>query len=186
MNTDEIFNILNANNKTKKHFKGVFPSDCLPIKKLKKPAFVVANTDDRYSPGQHWVSFWFPKNVKNGDNSIGYYFDSFGTEPVNKHFLKFLKTNCKKFISNTQQLQGNFSSTCGHWCCMYYYYTCRGRSLKEFLKMFSKKNLDLNDKKVVHLYMKHLINQPKSKTKVNTQKGGKKFRVCQSCRPRIS
>lgn len=135
MNTDEINHVLNSNKKTKKFFKGVFPSDCLPTKKLKRPAFVVANTDDRYSPGSHWICMYFPK----GENTPGYYFDSIGIQPLNDHFLKFLKTNCKKFFSNNQQLQGNFSSTCGHWCCVYVYYRCMGKSLKHFLKKFSKK-----------------------------------------------
>lgn len=96
MNTYQLYNVLSKNDKTKKNFKGVFPSDDLPAKKLRKPAFVVANTDDRYSPGEHWICFYFPKQK----GSPGYYFDSISVGPLNEHFIKFLKTNCKRIYSN--------------------------------------------------------------------------------------
>lgn len=52
----ELINASSSNAKTRKEFKGVFPSDCLPKQKLKKPAFVLANTQDRFSPGMHWIA----------------------------------------------------------------------------------------------------------------------------------
>ena len=64
MNTLELINVLSENKKTRINFKGVFPSDCLQKKKLKKPAIVIANTQDKYSPGLHWVGFYFPKKGK--------------------------------------------------------------------------------------------------------------------------
>lgn len=179
MNTNQIYGAMVGNAETKKSFKGVFPADCLPLKKLKKPAFVIANTDDRYSAGQHWVCFYFPKK----EDAPGHYFDSFGGKPTKKEFLIFLKRNCKKIVHNKQQLQGNLSSTCGHWSCVYGYYRCIGQNLKNFLKMFSKKNLELNDTKIVHLYHKHFAS---TKAPLHSQKGGRKTKkICQTCKPRI-
>lgn len=148
MNTLEIIYALSKNKKTIIHFKGVYPSDCLP-KKLKKPAFIIANTEGRHSPGQHWIGIYCPKNGK------GQFFDSFGQAPTNKHFLKFLENNCTSFSYNKKRLKGDFSTTCGQWCCVYMYYKCMGKSLRQFLQMFGK-NFEMNDNKVLHLYHKYL------------------------------
>lgn len=167
MNTLQLLETLNENGKTHKHFKGVFPSDCLPKEKLKKPAFVLANTQDHLSPGEHWVGFYFPK----GDGK-GEYFDSFGMKPLNAEFVSFLQRNCTSFTYNKKQLQGNFSTTCGQWCCTYMYYKCMGKTLKDFLRQFSDTNFEFNDHKMIHLYQKYFFKALKRKCK--NQRGGKR------------
>lgn len=177
MNTLEILDACSGNSKTSKNFKGVFPSDCLPkkIKKSNSDSFVIANTHDKTKSGEHWVGFYFPKNSTKGE-----YFDSFGQKPVNKSFIKFLKRNSKSFKYNKQQLQSDFSTTCGQWCCLYMYYRCTGKTLKQFLKMFSKKNFSFNDKKVIYLYQKY-YGAPQLH---HIQKGGKKILYNQCCTSR--
>lgn len=207
MNTIELINALKSNKITAKKFNGVFPSDCLPKKKLKKPAFVIANTQDRHGAGEHWVGFYFPKcetkKLKNQKTEkkkksleTGEFFDYFGQKPVNKTFIKFLKTNCDSFSYNKKQLQGNFSITCGQWCCVYMHYKCAGFTLKKFLKLFSKKKLDVNDKKIIHLYHKFFNNNNSNNNggggisrggayNLIQQGGKKKKQYIQCCLPRF-
>lgn len=183
MNTLEIVRDLSQNKSTRKYFKGVFPADCLPKGKLKKPAFVVANTDNSTESGTHWVAFYFPKV------GAGEYFDSFGNGPINTHFIKFLQKNSNSYIKNSNQLQGNFSTYCGQFCCTYLYYRCIGKTLKQFIKLFTGAKFKYNDNKVIHLY--HEIFRKGTK-KINSveklpQYGGRKLNFLpyiQGCRAR--
>lgn len=84
-------------------------------RKLKNPAFVIVNTGDSDSPGEHWLAFWFPKSGR------GELFDSFGNSPLNSDFIEFLQRNCSSYIYNEQRLQADFSTCCGQWCCVYMY-----------------------------------------------------------------
>lgn len=188
MNTLEIARDLSQNLKTRQHFKGVFPADCLPKSKLKKPAFVVANTDNANQEGTHWVAFYFPKVGK------GEYFDSFGNGPINTDFIKFLQKNCSSYIKNDQRLQGDFSTYCGQFCCMYLYYRCVGKTLKQFLQLFTSTKFNFNDNKVIHLYHKfyHTPDGEGRRKKGNAHKmyqvGGRKknfLPYIQICRPRL-
>lgn len=185
MNTLEIVRDLTQNKDTRKFFKGVFPADCLPKTKLKKPAFVVANTDSSDQSGTHWVAFYFPKNGK------GEYFDSFGNGPINLHFIKFLQNNTSSYIKNAMQLQGNSSTYCGQFCCTYVYYRCIGKTLKQFIKLFTGTKLKYNDNKVIHLYHEIFQNENakiKSGGKLR-QYGGRKrnfLPYIQGCRARCS
>lgn len=180
MNTVELARDLSENEITRKQFKGVFPSDCLPKRKLRKPAFVVANTDNSNQPGTHWVAFYFPKIGK------GEYFDSFGNGPVNIDFIKFLKRNSTCYNYNKQRLQSDFSKYCGQFCCMFLHYKCVGKTLKQFIKLFSSTKFTYNDNKVIHLY--HSIYNNKLKKKIKkTQVGGKAVNYLpyiQTCRQR--
>lgn len=185
MNTLEIIRDISQNNITRKHFKGVFPADCLPKAKLKKPAFVVANTDNASQPGTHWVAFYFPKSGK------GEYFDSFANGPINAYFIKFLQKNCSTYTQNNKRVQSDFSTYCGQFCCMFLYYRCVGKTLKEFLKLFTASKLDYNDNKVIHLYHK-IYNTPERERKKNKktlyQIGGRKTNYLpyiQTCLPRL-
>lgn len=133
-------------------FQGVYPCDKLP-KNVEKPGIIVANTDPSYKSGEHWVAFYFPKNKK------GEYFSSYGDYPKNKYFIKFLHNNSSSFITNTHRLQSDFSSCCGHYCCVYLYYRCKGVSLNQFLNLFSKSDYEFNDRKIMRLYKKHFGKQ---------------------------
>lgn len=147
MNTIELNRTLRTNKIPSRFFKGVFPCNYLP-KRVKRPACVIANTDPSYKSGTHWVAFFIPKK------GPAEYFDSFGGYPVNKFFQKFLMTNSSVFINNKKRLQSAFASTCGYYCCMYLYWRCKGRSLRNFLNQFSSYDFTWNDAKVVTLYRK--------------------------------
>lgn len=185
MNTLEIARDLSQNKNTRKYFKGVYPADCLPKAKLKKPAFVVANTDNSNENGTHWVAFYFPKVGK------GEYFDSFGNGPINGHFIKFLQKNSTSYIKNSMRMQGDFSTYCGQFCCTYLYYRCIGKTLKQFIKLFTAAKFKYNDNKVIHLYHK-IYQNGKNNAKIKggdklPQYGGRNINFLpyiQCCKPR--
>lgn len=145
MNTLQINKTLKNNPKTKKFFRGVFASDSLP-KRISKPAIVIANTDSSYMPGTHWVAFYF------SSKGTAEYFDSSGQYPHKKEFNNFLRRNSKRFTSNKQQIQGQFSNTCGHYCMVYSLYKSSNKTMKQFLKKFSKRNFISNDLKILKMY----------------------------------
>lgn len=141
---------------------GVFPCNKLP-NKIKKPAFIIANTDPANKPGEHWVAFHFP--IKGHAE----FFDSFGQPPSKRYFTKFLERNASKYVINTQRFQGNFSSTCGNYCCLFLFYRSIGKSLKQFSNKFSPYNFNLNDARVLSLFNRNI------KQKLRNQIGGLKI-----------
>lgn len=168
MNTLQLINVLKKNPITSKQFNGVFPCDKLP-KNI--TTAIIANTDSSNKPGQHWCAFFKPKH------NLAEYFSSYGDHPTNSYFVKFLKNYSVK--SNNKRIQGDFSQTCGQYCCVYLYYRCLGRSMDDFLKLFSTKNFDKNDKKILQLYQK-IFNKRRG-LKPKKQDGGCKY--SQGCAP---
>ena len=75
--------------------------------KIERGRFVISNTDTSQGPGQHWVTFYFPKR------GPFIFFDSLGHMPdyYNVGFEKILN---KKYLKNVGQLQQSISNVCGH------------------------------------------------------------------------
>lgn len=191
LNTLDIIRDLTENYKTKKLFNGVYPSNLLPKKKLKRPCLLVANTDPSFMPGRHWIAFYLPK----GKNEKGELFDSFSSKPIQPAFVKFLERNCASYITCDRQVQSNFSTVCGNYSVMYLYYRSMGKSLKQFMNMFTYKNRECNDDKVMKLYHKY-INSRREKIKRKRKEGNyvqsggsscyNKTRCIQNCKARYN
>lgn len=137
MNTSRIkkvlLNVLGDN------FAGVFPSDKLPKVDLdlkRKKMALVANTDPTDKPGAHWIAFVWQGPVVE-------YFDSYGLQPTLPAFLKFL-TKFDFYKHSNKQIQGPFSSVCGHYCIYYIIQRWKGFSMNDILNKFSS-NLEEND-----------------------------------------
>lgn len=111
----------------------VFAANRIPIH-VKLPIFFVSNLDPDSKPGSHWIAIYIDEH---GD---GEYFDSFGRKPRGSHYL-FLKTNCKKWVYNTQVVQNYLTSVCGEYCLLYIYFRINGVSFNNFLQMFSEDTL---------------------------------------------
>ena len=115
MDTKQLLSVLKRN---VTEFLGVFPSDKLPVSKV-KPFYFVANTDPSNKPGTHWVAVFV-----NADGTAEY-FDSYGLKPNVASIASFLR-QYKKCKFNTKRIQGMFSSVCGHYCVYYVIHRSKG------------------------------------------------------------
>lgn len=176
MNSLEIFNALKNNQKLKKFFTGVYPSDHLP-KNIKTPALIIVNTDPSHKSGTHWLAIYISKT---GDTEI---FNSFGAlQPIQSEFRRFLQENSRNgcTIFNNKRIQSDYSLTCGNYCCLYLYYKATGRDMNNFLKLFSDKKLLENDEKIMNMYYKYFSTSRKNLVKTDQIGGLICNQVCKS------
>lgn len=127
MNSLEILNALLL---IPRHTVGVFPADRI-VEKWVKPCAFVFNTDNHSRPGPHWLAIYVDKN------SNGWFFDSYGRKPYIREHLRVIRKNCRLVRWNTIQLQSLESSKCGHFCVMFLHFLASGKTMSQFLNIFS-------------------------------------------------
>ena len=130
-------------------FKGVFASDHLPNMDLYSyPYCIIANTDCCHKGGAHWIGMYFDRC---GD---GHYFDSYGMEPKNITWIKYLVENSRNghWTMQRRSIQGQFTPYCGHYVTLYLI----RRHLESLVVSDYKLMLDINDSNVVNTLMKYL------------------------------
>lgn len=149
MTTLDIQKALKSHKFTKKYFQGVFAINTTPKKVKSKPALYVINSDNSDKPGQHWLAVYFTSN------GCGEFFDSYGRSPAKYPEIKrFLKYNSKCITHNNKQLQSLFTGVCGQYCCMFLLHRCKGKSMKNFIKLFNIKKQFENDAKIKKYFKK--------------------------------
>ena len=79
---------------------------------IERGRFVISNTDTSQGPGQHWVTFYFPKR------SPFEFIDSLGYMPED-YGVGFEKILNKIYLKNVEQLQQSTSNVCGLYCAYY-------------------------------------------------------------------
>ena len=121
------------------NFLGCFPADVQPPTK-KRNFSIIFNLSNHDEKGSHYVAL-----SSNKENII--YFDSFGEPLKNAFLLNFVKKykKNKKFSFNKNKLQDEQSSFCGIFCLSFLASQEKNVSLKNYVKLFSEKNLKEND-----------------------------------------
>lgn len=147
MNTIQITRLLTHNKVTKKFFRGVFAIDTIP-KTIKKPGMMIINTDKSTQPGKHWIAAFVPAS------GCAEYFDSYGGTPAHTELKNFLQKQSTCFVYNNKRLQGNFTTVCGQYCCVYLWMRCSKKSMQYFLNLFDNSNYEHNDRHVVAIFNK--------------------------------
>ena len=113
-----------------KNFKEVYMRDELRDKGRNNECFIL-NIDSSSNSGTHWTCLFI-------ENSICYYFDSFGFEPPTE-----VVEYCKKFREryyNTFKIQGSNEVICGHYCIYMLYRLSNGFKFYDVLdELFRKK-----------------------------------------------
>lgn len=143
MNTLEIKKIL----KKIKCSTDVFCLDALPTQIHRKPFGIILNTDRCHEPGEHWVAIWLSQD------ETGEYFDSFGFPPLLPEISTFLDNICANgWIYNCVQIQSYSASTCGLYSISYLQNKCNGKSLNEFISVYSQSPED-NDLKISNMFI---------------------------------
>ena len=77
----------------------------------------LANTDNSYEPGEHWVAFTLI------GNTVLEFFDSYGFHP-SLYFPNALPHTPLTIHFNNVKLQKLNSSVCAHYCFYYLYFRC--------------------------------------------------------------
>ena len=104
MNTKQLWNALIKNKVTEPFFAGIFPRDMLTIIE-NKPQLIICNTDPSFKKGEHWLLFYFDKNVVKFYDPLGktimFYGNEF-SELINKfgNEYKFSKIRTQPIKSN--------------------------------------------------------------------------------------
>jgi hypothetical protein len=115
METSDVLQSLRLINRRTghKHQIGVYAADTIP-RKFHKPAAFVVNTAVQKEYLGHWTAFYISK-----DNSL-YYFDSFGTQPFQSHYQRWIKSRDFKNINfNSKRYQASTSDVCGKYCIVF-------------------------------------------------------------------
>ena len=95
--------------------------------KVQRGRFVISNTDISQGPGEHWVTFYFPKR---GPHE---FFDSLGQMPED-YAIGFEKILNKKYLKNAGQLQQSTSNVCGLYWVYYVVNRYTGKIMKDILQ----------------------------------------------------
>lgn len=131
MNNVQMKRVLAQHEATKDHFMGVFSSDEIPWTKIKlalqQKCFFIFNLDSSEKDGSHWVCIML------GPCCLPLYFDSYGLEPKNPEFEKFMDY-CYCF--NDKPLQHATSTNCGQWCMYFIYHMSLNHRFQDMLNLF--------------------------------------------------
>jgi len=149
MDSDAIHRTLKTSRATKNTFIGVFPANRLPRTIQTRPTVFIANLQEDFLPGNHWVTFFLPE-FENGVE----FFDSLGQAPTSSYFTRFIARHGGLIEHNSQPIQSSFSDVCGEFSCIYAFYRSAGYSLRNIVNMFGK-NKTRNDVHVVQLFNNH-------------------------------
>lgn len=170
MNTRQLDRILSNDSRTSSSFIGVHARDsastvlnralrewkCSSRSKAKTEAGTfeymprlvafMANTDDSWKPGRHWVAYILDFGAGSCE-----FFDSYGCTPTALQMpepKRGLTIKC-----NTRRLQSFDSNVCGQYCVYYITQRCGGRKMTDIINDFSLRNYKLNDY-VVYNYVR--------------------------------
>lgn len=150
MNSNQLSVILKNDKHTKHVFKGVYPSDRIPMVDT-FPCSYVINSEPHYQQGLHWLVMHFPSKDDNAE-----FFDSYGNAPdyYSRCFVDYFHENSFKYTYNTVCLQDNSSRVCGQYCVFYIYYRSRGYEMSEIVSMFHR-DKHFNDWSVANFVERH-------------------------------
>ena len=122
-------------------FNGVYSRDNLP--KLEDETYVT-NLNDYTDIGSHWVALYLQNNGVT-------YFDSFGVEHIPKEIKTFVgNTNIE---TNIFRIQASDSIMCGYFCIGFIDFMFAGKTLTEFIILFSPNNFKENDDIILKYFM---------------------------------
>ena len=90
--------------------------------------------------------------LQNNNNVI--YFDSFGVEHIPKEIKAFI-TN-KNIITNIFRIQAYDSRMCGYFCIGFIGFMLAGKTLTEYVNLFSPNNFKKNDDMILNYFMSNI------------------------------
>lgn len=146
MNSEEIRGVISLFS-VNSEFRGVYPSDKLPLNLSDGNHFFVVNLDNSTSSGSHWVGLFIY-------GTIAEYFDPLALNFTNKNIIFFLKhQNIKYCDFNTKRIQSYSSNSCGRFVILYLLCKIKKNfSITDFMSLFDGDNVAENE-----LYIKSVF-----------------------------
>ena len=102
------------------------------------------NLDEYSDIGTHWVALY----VSNNDVT---YFDSFGVEHIPKEIKTFISN--KNIKTNIFRIQVYDSTMCCYFCIGFINFMSAGKTLTDFINLFSPNNFKKNDGIILNYFM---------------------------------
>ena len=109
-----------------------------------KDRWYVINLDDKNSTGAHWVSLFIYRKT-------AVYFHSCGIEYIPQKILNKIRN--KPITHNIFRIQDNESITCRFYCIAFIEYMLLGKTLFDYINLFSPNDYKKNDK-IISNYFK--------------------------------
>ena len=131
--------------KNEPRFNGVYSRDNLP--KIKDGAYII-NLDEYSDIRTHWVALY----LQNNNNVIC--LNSFGVEHIPKEIKAFI-TN-KNIITNIFRIQAYDSRMCGYFCIGFIGFMLAGKTLTEYVNLFSPNDFKKNDDMILNYFMNNI------------------------------
>ena len=125
-------------------FLGVYPSDLHPNIKNKSTFSLIFNESKHDQEGTHFVGVY-------ANRKRIFLMDSLGLKCENENILEFLKSSKRDIVETKKQIQSFDSIYCGYFSIAFILFMCVHEYPSKFLKNFSTKNLEANNKIVVDL-----------------------------------
>jgi hypothetical protein len=125
-------------------FLGVYPSDLHPNIKDNSKFSLIFNESKHDQEGTHFVGVYATRKRI-------FLMDSLGLKCENENILEFLKSSKRDIVETKKQIQSFDSIYCGYFSIAFILFMCVHESPSMFLRIFSTKNLEANNKIVVDL-----------------------------------
>ena len=134
-----------------KNFLGCFCSDMTPETPKSGEYSIIFNLDNCNGKGTHFIAIYCKKNEL-------FYFDSYGVTCDNPKIKKYIKTiaNSRKCLYNTKCIQSYKSVFCGFFCLSFILSQESNINPIEYIKLFKKSNLDVNDTIACKIIIDHV------------------------------
>ena len=111
------------------------------LPKIKDWAYVI-NLDEFKYMRTHWILYVSSKNI--------IYFDSFGLEHIPKEIMKFIRN--KNVITNIYRIQTYGLIICRYFCTGFIDFMLNGKSLLDYINLFSPSDYENNDKVILKYF----------------------------------
>lgn len=139
MYAGEIELYVNCDQQIAQYFSGIY--DIRGI----MPVYVRYPSSFIFNIGEHWVAVFIDKFQR------GEYFDSCGLPPPYTMF-KFMENTCNKWKYNSERVQSQSSSFCGHYALMFLRHRSMNQEFNDFIYNFRSCNDLEKDDRIYNLF----------------------------------
>ena len=156
LNNVQLDRLADSQPTLKPYFYGTRPCDRLPSSPdTQGPVAYIVNTDRQGQPGRHWLGLWTQDGVCEILDSYALPLETYQTTAP---LQAWLHKHWDIVIPNSQSLQSIYSQSCGDYALFFLIDRSRGKSMKEFLNRFDKRDYVHNDHQVGQM-LKNLIHR---------------------------